>query len=47
MTHHDWMLQMYKRIGIPTQVIQLIYQLISKWKTMLDIWNGGKKMTSR
>ena len=44
--HHDWMLRVYEWIGIPKEVIELIYQLMSKWKTRLEIWNGGK-VTSR
>ena len=43
--HHHWMLHVYDWIGIPKEVADLIYQLISKWKTRLDIWNKGKKVT--
>ena len=28
-------------------VIQLIDKLMCKWKTRLEIWNEGEKMTSR
>lgn len=45
--HHDWMLRVYEWIGIPKSVIKLIKELMSKWKTRLEIWNNGEKMTSR
>ena len=45
--HHDWMLRVYEWIGIPKKVIKLICQLMSKWKTRLEIWNEGEKVTSR
>ena len=43
--HHDWMLRVYEWIGIPKEVIKLICQLMSKWKTRLEIWNEGEKVT--
>ena len=45
--HHDWMIRVYDWIGIPRNVIRLIVDLMSKWKTRLEIWNGSEKMTSR
>ena len=45
--HHDWMIRVYEWIGIPKNVIMLIHELMSKWKTRLEIWNGSEKMTSR
>ena len=45
--HHDWMLRVYEWIGIPKEVMELIYQLMSKWKTRLEIWNEGGKVISR
>ena len=44
--HHDWMIRVYEWIGIPKQLIQLIEQLMSKWKTRLEVWNDGEKMMS-
>ena len=41
------MLRVYEWIGIPKDVIELIYQLMSKWKTRLEIWHKGEKVTSR
>ena len=31
--HHDWMIREYEWISIPKQLIQLIEQLMIKWKT--------------
>ena len=45
--HHDWTLRVYEWIDIPKDVIELIYQLMSKWKTRLEIWHKGEKVTSR
>ena len=43
--HHDWMFRVYEWIGIPKEVIELIYQLMSKWNKRLEIWNKGEKFT--
>ena len=45
--HHDWMIRMYEWIGIPRSVIKLTKELMRKWKTRLEIWSDGEKMTSR
>ena len=45
--HHDWMLRVYTWIGIPTNVITLLRELMRKWKTRLEIWNNGEKKISR
>ena len=45
--HHDWMIRVYEWFGIPRNVIRLIQELMSKWKTRLEIWNRSEKMTSR
>ena len=45
--HNDWMLHVYQWIGIPKEEIELIYQLMIKWKTRLEIWNKGEKITCR
>ena len=45
--HHNWMLRVYHWIGIPKEVITLISQLMEKWKTRLEIWSRGEKLTSR
>ena len=41
------MLRVYKWIGIPDEVIKLILNLMELWKTTLEIWSKGEKMTSR
>ena len=45
--HHDWMLRVYGWMSIPHEVINLISQLMKKWKTRLEIWSEGKKVTDR
>ena len=45
--HHDWMLRVYRWIGIPDEVIKLISSLMELWKTRLEIWSKGEKITSR
>lgn len=45
--HHDWMIRVYEWIGIPREVIKLLTDLMQKWKTRLEIWNGSEKLTSR
>ena len=45
--HHDWMVRVYHWTGIPKEVITLISQLMEKWKTRLEIWSRGEKLTSR
>ena len=38
--HHDWILRVY-------EWVELIHQLMSKWKARLEIWNEGEKVNSR
>ena len=45
--HHDWMLRVYTWIGIPTNVVTLMRELMRKWKVRLEIWNDGEKKISR
>ena len=45
--HHDWMIRAYEWIGTPRNVIKLIQELMSKWKTRLEICNGSENMTIR
>ena len=42
--HHDWMLRVYQWIDVPDEVIKNLMEL---WKTRLEIWSKGKKMTRR
>ena len=44
--HHDWMLCVYEWIRISKEATELIYRLMIKWKTRLEIWNEGEKFTS-
>ena len=45
--HHDWLLRVYKWIGIPDNVITLLSSLMRKWKTRQEIWKDGKKSIGR
>jgi len=45
--HYDRLTRVYEWIAIPRSVIKLIDELMSRWKTRLEIWNEGKKMISR
>ena len=45
--HHDWMLRLYKWMGIPANVCQVIRNLMNRWKTRLEIWMDGDKKISR
>ena len=45
--HHDWMLRLYKWVGVPDEVIELISNLMELWKTRFEIWSKGEKMKSR
>ena len=45
--HHDWMLRVYRWIGIPDEVMKLISNLMELWKTRLEIWSKLQKITSR
>ena len=41
--HHDWMIRVYEWIGIPRNVIRLIEELMSKWKTRVKSGMEGKR----
>ena len=45
--HHDRMPRVFQWIGVPDEVIKLISNLMELWKTRLEIWSKGGKMTSR
>ena len=44
--HHDLMIRVHEWIGIRRSAIKLIKELMRKWKTRLEIWRDGEKMTS-
>ena len=39
------MLRVYKWIGIPDNVITQLSSIMRKWKTKLEIWKDGKKVS--
>ena len=44
---HDWMLRVYNWIGIPKGVISVFSELMKRWKTRLEVWDGNDKSVSR
>ena len=47
MVHHDWMLRVYRWMGIPQKVCQVIGKLMRLWKTKLEVYRNGEKKISR
>ena len=45
--HHDWMLRVYKWIGVLDNVITLLSSIKRKWKTRLEVSKDGKKSIRR
>jgi hypothetical protein len=45
--HHDWVLRVFKWIGIPEAIIKIIEHMMSKWKVKLEVRNGSEKDVSR
>ena len=47
MVRHDWMIRVYKWMGVPEKVISVISKLMDGWKTRLEVTENGKTSTSR
>ena len=47
MVHHDWMIRVYKWMGVPDKVCNVLNALMRLWKTRLEIHVGGQKQVSR
>ena len=48
MVHHDFMIMVYRWMGIPEKVCKLLETLMSMWKTRLEInVKGSERKTSR
>ena len=47
MVRHDWMLRVYKWMGVPAKVVNVINKLMEGWKTRLELTHKGKVITSR
>ena len=42
MVQHDWMLRVYRWMGVPEKVVNVISKLMSGWKTRLEVTENGK-----
>ena len=42
MVRHDWMLRVYRWMGVPEKVVNVIGKLMSGWKTRLEGTENGK-----
>ena len=40
--HHDWMFRVYDWIGMPKDVVLLLCELMKRWKTKLEVWDGNE-----
>ena len=47
MVQHDWMLRVYRWMGVPEKVVNVISKLMSRWKTRLEVTENGKTTKSR
>ena len=47
MVSNDWMLRVYRWVGVPEKVVNLLSQLMEGWKTRLEVTDKGKVKTSR
>ena len=47
MVHHDWIMMVFKWMGVPEQLCKVIKELMSGWKTRLEVWVDGVKIRSR
>jgi hypothetical protein len=47
MVRHDWMLKVYKWMKLPSNIIRVLTDIMSKWMTRLEVSHGGNIMVSR
>ena len=45
--HHDWMTTVYRWMGFPDRVIQVVEHLMKGWRTKLEVMARGTRETSR
>ena len=41
---HDWMLRVYRWMGVPGKVVNVLSQLMEGWKTRLEVTDKGNKI---
>ena len=47
MVQHDWMIRVYRWMGIQEKVVKVLIKLMKGWKTRLEVTQNGKVKTSR
>ena len=47
MVRHDWMIRVYRWMGIQEKVVKVLIRLMKGWKTRLEVTQNGKVKTSR
>ena len=47
MVRHDWMIRVYQWMGVPEQLIEVVKELMKRWKTKLEVTENRKKIVSR
>jgi len=47
MVHHDWMIRVYRWMGVPDNVCRVLERLMKLWRTKLEVFVDGQKQTSR
>ena len=47
MVRHDWMIRVYRWMGIQEKVVKVLIKLMKRWKTRLEVTQNMKVKTSR
>ena len=47
MVRHDWMLRVYRWMGVPAKMVNVISTLMIGWNTRLEVTENGKTIKSR
>ena len=47
MVRHDWMLRVYRWMGVPEEIVKVLIKLMDGWKTRLEVTDDGKIRRSR
>ena len=47
MVQHDWIIRVYRWMGIQEKVVKVLIKLMKGWKTRLEVTQNGKVKTSR
>ena len=47
MVRHNWIIRVFTWTGYPSNLINVLKQLMGGWKTKLEVNDGGKIKTSR